>query len=67
LTTLDRKPVQLSQRLAEGPVVLVVLRGWPGYQCPICTRQVGEFIARAEQLKAAKARVMLVYPGPAST
>ena len=65
LTTLDRKPVQLSKQLADGPVVLVVLRGWPGYQCPICTRQVGEFITRAEQLKAAKARVILVYPGPA--
>jgi peroxiredoxin len=65
LTTLDRKPVQLSKQLADGPVVLVVLRGWPGYQCPICTRQVGEFIAQAEQLQAAKARVMLVYPGPA--
>ncbi len=42
LTTLDRKPVQLSKQLAHGPVVLVVLRGWPGYQCPICTRQVGQ-------------------------
>lgn len=65
LTTLDRKPVELSRQLADGPVVLVVLRGWPGYQCPICTRQVGDFIARAEQFKAANARVILVYPGPA--
>jgi len=67
LTTLDRKPVKLSEQLAAGPVVLVVLRGWPGYQCPICTRQVGEFIGRAEQFKAAKAHVILVYPGPAGS
>ena len=65
LRTLDRKPVQLSKQLANGPVVIVVLRGWPGYQCPICTTQVGEFLARAAQLKAAKAHVILVYPGPA--
>ena len=65
LTTLDRKPVQLSKQLVHGPVVLVVLRGWPGYQCPICTRQVGQLIARAEDLEAARAHVVLVYPGPA--
>lgn len=65
LITLDRKPMQLSQQLTYGPVVIVVLRGWPGYQCPICTRQVGQFLARAEELKAAKAHVVLVYPGPA--
>jgi len=64
LTTLDGKPEQLSKRLADGPVVLVVLRGWPGYQCPICTRQVGGFIARAEDLQAANAHAILVYPGP---
>jgi thioredoxin-dependent peroxiredoxin len=65
LSTLDGNAVHLSKLTAEGPVVLVVLRGWPGYQCPICTRQVGEFIARADDLKAAQARVVLVYPGPA--
>ena len=65
LTTLEGKQVQLSKQLAHGPVVLVVLRGWPGYQCPICTVQVGQFIGRAEDLKAAGAHVVLVYPGPA--
>lgn len=62
---MDHKPVQLSKQIADGPVVLVVLRGWPGYQCPICSKQVGEFISRAGDLKAAKVRVVLVYPGPA--
>lgn len=64
-TALDGQPGKLSQHLTEGPVVLVVLRGWPGYQCPICTRQVGQFLAHAESLQAARARVILVYPGPA--
>ena len=55
----------LAQQRAQGPVVLVVLRGWPEYQCPICTRQVGQFVAHADELKAAGAHVVLVYPGPA--
>ena len=46
-------------------VVLIVLRGWPGYQCPICTRQVQDYIAEAEGFAAMKARVVMVYPGPA--
>jgi len=65
LPALDGNTLQLSKLTTEGPVVLIVLRGWPGYQCPICTKQVGEFIARADDFKAAKARLVLVYPGPA--
>lgn len=65
LKTPDDKPVALSNFLPEGPVVLVMLRGWPGYQCPLCTRQVGELVGKAAELKAAKAKVLLVYPGPA--
>ena len=64
LNTLDGKSVKLSQETAKRPVVLVVLRGWPGYQCPICTRQVHEFVAQKDAL-AGKAQVLMVYPGPA--
>ncbi len=56
--------VSLSKELETGPVVLVVLRGYPGYQCPACTQQVAQFVAKAKALKAAGARVLLVYPGP---
>lgn len=45
-------------------MVLVVLRGYPSYQCPICGRQVTELRAKAAELAAAGARVVLVYPGP---
>ncbi len=41
LTELGGGAVELSQVTKAGPVVLVVLRGYPGYQCPICTRQFG--------------------------
>ena len=64
LNTLDGTPVSLSGELARGPVVLVMLRGWPGYQCPFCTRQFGDFLSHAKELAAAGARVVWVYPGP---
>jgi peroxiredoxin len=64
LKTMDAKTVTLSTETAKFPVVLVVLRGWPGYQCPLCTRQVHEFVAQAESF-AGKSRVIMVYPGPA--
>lgn len=65
LPTLGGASFGLASELAKGPVVIVVLRGWPGYQCPICTRQVGQFLARADDLKTAGAQVVLIYPGPA--
>jgi peroxiredoxin len=64
LKDLKDEKIKLSALLEKGPVVLVVLRGFPGYQCPICTIQVGQFIGKAEQLTKANARVLLVYPGP---
>lgn len=63
--TLDRKSVRLAPLLKEGPVVLVMLRGFPGYQCPLCTRQVGELFSSAHEFAKQKATVVLVYPGPA--
>ncbi len=65
LKTLDDQSVTLSDLTASNKVVLIVLRGWPGYQCPICERQVEDYIASASKLDEAKARVIMVYPGPA--
>jgi peroxiredoxin len=45
-------------------VVLVVLRGFPGYQCPLCNRPVGELVKNAEGFAKAGVRVVMVYPGP---
>ncbi|MCO8124604.1 redoxin domain-containing protein [Stieleria sp. TO1_6] len=61
--------VSLSDLAKQGPVVVIVLRGYPGYQCVICTRQVGSLLNRANALAAATGnqprRVVLIYPGPA--
>jgi peroxiredoxin len=64
LKDLKDENIKLSLLSQKGPVVLVVLRGFPGYQCPICTVQVGQLIGKAEPLAKANARVLLVYPGP---
>ncbi len=65
LTTPGGDEVQLATMLKQGPVVLVVLRGFPGYQCPICSKQVGTLIGKSKELAEKKASVLLVYPGPA--
>lgn len=65
LQELAGKDVTLSQLTAEGPVVLVVLRGWPGYQCPICFAQVAGLLKKANEIASDGAHVVLVYPGPA--
>jgi peroxiredoxin len=44
--TLDSRPVLIKPFLKKGPVVLIVLRGYPGYQCPFCTQQVGGYSPR---------------------
>lgn len=65
LQTLEGQSVDLKPLVQEQPVVLVVLRGWPGYQCPLCTRQVQEFVVKAAEFKARGAKVVMIYPGPA--
>ena len=65
LDGLDGKPVTLSKLLEKSPVVLIVLRGYPGYQCPICMIQVGDMLKHADEFAQAGAHVVLVYPGPA--
>jgi peroxiredoxin len=65
LLALGGAGVKLSKLTESGPVVLVVLRGYPGYQCPICTKQFAEFRGKADEFKTAGAQVVFVYPGPA--
>ncbi len=64
LGVLGGKTAKLSDLAKDGPVVLVVLRGYPGYQCPICSRQVKELVGKASDFKTAGAKVVFVYPGP---
>src|ERR1041384_798319 len=66
LNTLDNQTVHLSELTAKGNLVLGVLRASPGYQCPVCDRQVQDFIASASGFAEAKTHLVFVYPGPAN-
>ncbi|EGF26069.1 peroxiredoxin-like family protein [Rhodopirellula baltica] len=58
--------VRLSEITGEGPVVIAILRGFPGSQCPACAGQVADLVRHAHYFQARNAEVLLVYPGPAS-
>ena len=64
LSTPTGKTVRMSTEQRGNDLVLVVLRGFPGYQCPYCVKQVHDFIDHASDFAAKKTRVLLVYPGP---
>lgn len=65
LENLEGKKIKLSALLEKGKVVVVVLRGYPGYQCPLCLKQFGQFIKRADDLEAGGATIVMIYPGVA--
>jgi peroxiredoxin len=64
LSTPTGKAVTLSSDEGGHGLVLVILRGFPGYQCPYCVKQVHDFADHASDFKAKNTRVLLVYPGP---
>lgn len=66
LSTPTGAPVQLSKLIQKSTVVLVVLRGYPGYQCPYCQRQAHDFVEHASDFAAKRVTVLLVYPGPSA-
>lgn len=64
LSTPEGVPVRLSDLTAKGRVVLIALRGYPGYQCPYCQRQAHDFQVKADKFAAQGVQLLLVYPGP---
>ena len=64
LSTPTGRAVRMSRVQRGHDLVLVILRGFPGYQCPYCVRQVHDFIDHASEFKAKNTRILLVYPGP---
>lgn len=64
LSTPEGAPVSLTKVRAKGNVVLIVLRGYPGYQCPYCQKQAHDFQEHAAEFAAKGAQLLLVYPGP---
>ena len=67
LKALDGKPVSLGSLLAKSDVALVFLRGYPGYQCPYCQKQVHAFAEDTAKFAAQNVQVLLVYPGETTT
>ena len=63
----EQEYLTLSDLNENGTVVVVVLRGFPGYQCPLCRRQVGAYVNRAsafvKELGNKDVRFVFVYPG----
>jgi peroxiredoxin len=45
LSTPTGKTVRMLTEQRGNDLVVVVLRGFPGYQCPYCVKQVHDFIA----------------------
>jgi peroxiredoxin len=64
LSTPSGKAVRMSGMNQGHDLVLVLLRGFPGYQCPYCMRQVHDFVEHASGFAAKNTTVLLVYPGP---
>lgn len=62
LKSLDGEVVSLKQLREKSPVVMLVLRGWTGKQCPVCNKQVGEFLSK--QSEFADVQLVMIYPGP---
>ncbi|MFK8113298.1 MAG: redoxin family protein [Rubripirellula sp.] len=58
--------LSLSDEYKQGKVVVVVLRGYPGYQCPLCSSQIAALANRSKTLLKEAHRVILVYPGEAN-
>ena len=65
LTQFKGGKITLNELLQDQSVVLVVLRGWPGYQCPYCSAQTVQFAHSAGEFAERHATVVFVYPGPA--
>ena len=57
--------LSLRDEYRNGPVVVIVLRGYPGYQCPNCKNQFNAVVNRAKALSLESKCVVLVYPGNA--
>jgi peroxiredoxin len=65
LSTIDGKPISLGSLTSKGRVVLILLRGYPGYQCPFSQQQFLQYQQAAAQFAAVGTQVLFIYPGTA--
>ena len=66
LQTPEGASVRLSKWSRGHKSALIILRGYPGYQCPYCQKQVHDFVKSAADFAAERVPVLLVYPGATS-
>src|SRR5215469_12469558 len=64
LPAIDGSSFSLSQLTANSRLVVVVLRGYPGYQCPFSQPQFQNYVQSAAQFAALGTQVLFNYPGP---
>jgi len=63
LSTLNGNPLSLGSLTSQGRVVVIFLRGYPGYQCPFSQQQFLNYQETAAQFAALGAQVVFIYPG----
>jgi peroxiredoxin len=57
------KPVRLQDYRGKRSLVLAFTRGFPGYICPLCTSYTAQLAHRYQEITAAGAEVLVVFPG----
>jgi peroxiredoxin len=63
VTALDGSTLTLSTLTAKGSLLVVVLRGYPGYQCPFSQQIFQSYQQQAAQFAALGTQLLFVYPG----
>jgi peroxiredoxin len=64
LTDSKGQPIDLKKYRGQKNIVLVVMRGYPGYVCPNCSAQTSRLIRHYSEITARDAEVLVVFPGP---
>jgi peroxiredoxin len=63
LSTPDGSSLSLNSLTSQNRVVLILLRGYPGYQCPFSQQQFQNYQQTAAQFATLGAHVVFIYPG----
>jgi peroxiredoxin len=65
LTFIDTKgeTIDLASYRGKKHVVLIVMRGFPGYVCPSCSAQTSRLIGNYPEFVKRNAEVLVVFPG----
>lgn len=58
------QPLDLARYRGVKPVVVVVMRGFPGFVCPNCSAQTSRLIRNYPEFARRGAELLVVYPGP---